>query len=80
MVRVLHGNPTPEETAAVVAVVAASAAAAAAASADNEVGVRMRPDGPLIVSYWNSPSRMMRRRFTLRNRPGPRAWVFSARS
>ncbi|GHF16322.1 acyl-CoA carboxylase epsilon subunit [Streptomyces morookaense] len=62
MIKVVRGNPTPEELAAALAVVQARAAARAAAAPD---AGRLRPE-------WSSPER---RTTALRApRPGPRAW------
>ena len=62
-IKVLHGQPSPEELAAVLAVVSARAAANAARSADEPP-----------ASEWTERARGMRR---LR-RPGPKAWRTSA--
>lgn len=62
MIKVVRGNPTPEELAAALAVVQARAAATAAASSDT-------PDLP---EQWSDPSRIARRD---RPRPGPRSWA-----
>ncbi|GAA3048113.1 hypothetical protein VR41_04110 [Streptomyces sp. NRRL B-1568] len=61
MIKVVRGNPTPEELAAALAVVQARAAARAAAAP--EAGVR--PE-------WAAPARLAEARRT--PRPGPRAW------
>ncbi|AJF66967.1 acyl-CoA carboxylase epsilon subunit [Streptomyces vietnamensis] len=66
MIKVVRGNPTPEELAAALAVVQARAAATAAASA--EAG------GPVVPEGWSDPSRIAR---AVRQRPGPRAWARS---
>ncbi|MFD3665119.1 acyl-CoA carboxylase subunit epsilon [Streptomyces sp. NPDC058659] len=66
MIKVVRGNPTPEELAAALAVVQARAAATAAASAEG--------GGPAIPEGWSDPSRIAR---TVRHRPGPRAWARS---
>lgn len=61
-IKVLHGQPTPEELAAVMAVVSARAAAASAAAA------AQRAVGP--VSAWSDRSAAMRP-LPL---PGPHSW------
>ncbi|WP_435974365.1 acyl-CoA carboxylase epsilon subunit [Streptomyces sp. Qhu_M48] len=66
MIKVVRGNPTPEELAAALAVVQARAAATAAASA--------RSVGPAVPEGWSDPSRIAR---TVRQSPGPRAWARS---
>ncbi|MCK1795649.1 acyl-CoA carboxylase subunit epsilon [Streptomyces sp. XM4193] len=60
MIKVVRGNPTPEELAAALAVVQARAAAAAA--------VEEGADDP---SEWSDPARLVPRRVP---EPGPRAW------
>ncbi|MFV0128112.1 acyl-CoA carboxylase epsilon subunit [Streptomyces sp. HMX112] len=65
MIKVVRGNPTPEELAAALAVVRARAAAAAAAGTD---GAPRLPEG------WSDPARIAR---TRRPQPGPRAWTRS---
>ncbi|MFF4366451.1 acyl-CoA carboxylase epsilon subunit [Streptomyces sp. NPDC001594] len=61
MIKVVKGNPTPEELAAALAVVHARAAALAAA-----------PSGaPRVPDEWAAPARVARRHVM---RPGPRAW------
>ncbi|MEE1927870.1 acyl-CoA carboxylase subunit epsilon [Streptomyces sp. TRM 70351] len=60
MIKVVRGNPTPEELAAALAVVQARAAAAASA----ESGARN-------VSGWSDPARLVPRRLP---HPGPGAW------
>ncbi|GAA4795433.1 acyl-CoA carboxylase subunit epsilon [Streptomyces sp. C10-9-1] len=62
MIRVVRGNPTPEELAAALAVVRARAAAAAEAAAGATEAV---PEG------WSDPARIAR---TRRPQPGPRSW------
>ncbi|MCD0481828.1 acyl-CoA carboxylase epsilon subunit [Streptacidiphilus sp. ASG 303] len=62
-VKVLHGQPTPEELAAVMAVVSARAAAAAAAAAAQRTA-----GGP--ASAWADRAAAMRRMPA----PGPHAW------
>ncbi|WP_328319300.1 acyl-CoA carboxylase subunit epsilon [Streptomyces sp. NBC_00388] len=62
MIKVVRGNPTPEELAAAVAVVQARAAAAAS-----------EPSGaPLPREEWSDPARIARHRM---QQPGPRAWA-----
>ncbi|MER5459132.1 MULTISPECIES: acyl-CoA carboxylase epsilon subunit [unclassified Streptomyces] len=62
MIKVVRGNPTPEELAAALAVVQARAAATASV-ADGE---------PLLPEQWSDPARIGRSR---RPQPGPRAWA-----
>lgn len=63
MIKVVRGNPTPEELAAALAVVRARAAATAAAV----------PSGaPVPPEQWSDPGRIAR---TTNPRPGPRAWA-----
>ncbi|ANW21864.1 acyl-CoA carboxylase epsilon subunit [Streptomyces clavuligerus] len=62
MIRVVRGNPTPEELAAALAVVRARAAATAEAGDG--------PAGP--PEQWSDPARIAR---SHRPRPGPRAWA-----
>ncbi|MYW06032.1 acyl-CoA carboxylase subunit epsilon [Streptomyces sp. SID3343] len=59
MMKVVRGEPTPEELAVIVAVVAAKAAA----GGGTEAPARTR-------SVWNAPERLVRRP----QRPGPGAW------
>ncbi|MFF7873162.1 acyl-CoA carboxylase epsilon subunit [Streptomyces californicus] len=61
MIKVVRGNPTPEELAAAVAVVQARAAAASAVSSG----------APLSPEQWSDPGRIARSGSL---RPGPRAW------
>ncbi|MEV4441802.1 acyl-CoA carboxylase epsilon subunit [Streptomyces sp. NPDC049577] len=61
MIKVVRGNPTPEELAAALAVVRARAAAGATAA----------PSAP-VRSEWAAPARLAGARRT--PRPGPRAW------
>ncbi|MFE3325264.1 acyl-CoA carboxylase epsilon subunit [Streptomyces sp. NPDC059176] len=61
MIKVVRGNPTPEELAAALAVVQARAAATASAVS----GAPQPPEG------WSDPERIARARAP---RPGPRAW------
>ncbi|MQS38763.1 acyl-CoA carboxylase epsilon subunit [Streptomyces katsurahamanus] len=63
MIRVVRGNPTPEELAAALAVVRARAAATAA-----QEGAAPPPP------QWSDPARIARSRSPL---PGPRAWARS---
>ncbi|TDC10026.1 acyl-CoA carboxylase subunit epsilon [Streptomyces sp. 8K308] len=64
-IRVVRGNPTPEELAAAVTVMRARvAAAAASAEADAE-------PGPPSASAWSHPARTVPRRPPA---PGPGAW------
>lgn len=63
-IRVVRGNPTPEELAAAVAVVRARAAAAAAVAA----AVEAAPGGG---SAWHDPARTVPRGLPA---PGPGAW------
>ncbi|MBT2480370.1 acyl-CoA carboxylase epsilon subunit [Streptomyces sp. ISL-94] len=61
VIKVVKGNPTPEELAAALAVVQARAAALASA-----------PSGaPRVADEWSTPARVAGRRLP---RPGPRAW------
>ena len=62
-IRVLHGQPSPEELAAVLAVVSARAAANAA-----------RADDTAPPSVWSDRARNMRRPA----HPGPNVWRTSA--
>ncbi|MDT9680844.1 acyl-CoA carboxylase epsilon subunit [Streptomyces sp. TRM76323] len=63
MIKVVRGNPTPEELAAALAVVRARAAATAAAEA---AGAPSRTPGA-----WSAPVRVAR---GLPPVPGPRSW------
>ncbi|UGY93326.1 acyl-CoA carboxylase subunit epsilon [Streptomyces gobiensis] len=60
MIKVVRGNPTPEELAAALAVVQARAAAAATAA-----------PGSRPASEWSDPARVIPRRLP---HPGPHAW------
>ncbi|MEU0213793.1 acyl-CoA carboxylase epsilon subunit [Streptomyces sp. NPDC006265] len=60
-IKVVRGNPTPEELAAALAVVRARAAAAAAAP----------PGAPVSRDSWSDPSRIAAHRLP---QPGPAAW------
>lgn len=61
-IKVVRGNPTPEELAAALAVVRARAAAAAAA---------VPPGAPTSRDSWSDPSRIAAHRLP---QPGPTAW------
>ncbi|MEU9737252.1 acyl-CoA carboxylase epsilon subunit [Streptomyces sp. NPDC048002] len=63
-IKVLRGNPTPEELAAALAVVRARAAAAAAAP----------PGADRPRDAWSDPSRIAAHRLP---RPGPTSWARS---
>jgi hypothetical protein len=63
MIKVVRGNPTPEELAAALAVVQARAAATASAAEGTP---------PLIPEQWSDPARIARSR---RPQPGPRSWA-----
>ncbi|KOG43350.1 acyl-CoA carboxylase epsilon subunit [Streptomyces resistomycificus] len=60
-IKVVRGNPTPEELAAALAVVRARAAAAAA----------VPPGAPSPRDAWSDPSRIAAHRLP---QPGPTAW------
>ncbi|MER5886905.1 acyl-CoA carboxylase epsilon subunit [Streptomyces sp. NPDC001941] len=62
MIKVVRGNPTPEELAAALAVVRARAAATASAV----------EGGAPVPEEWSAPDRIARGRAL---RPGPRAWA-----
>ncbi|MFF2327804.1 MULTISPECIES: acyl-CoA carboxylase epsilon subunit [unclassified Streptomyces] len=62
MIKVIRGNPTPEELAAALAVVRARAAATADAPSA----------APALPGQWSDPGRIARRE---RRLPGPRAWA-----
>ncbi|NBE53332.1 acyl-CoA carboxylase epsilon subunit [Streptomyces boluensis] len=62
MIKVVRGNPTPEELAAALAVVRARAASLAAAA----------PDAPAPADSWADPSRVGRHRLP---QPGPTSWA-----
>ncbi|MFE1773499.1 acyl-CoA carboxylase epsilon subunit [Streptomyces sp. NPDC059008] len=64
MIKVVRGNPTPEELAAALAVVQARAAAAAAGAA---------PKGGAGGSEWSDPASTIPARARVPH-PGPRAW------
>ncbi|MFJ8072749.1 acyl-CoA carboxylase epsilon subunit [Streptomyces sp. NPDC096176] len=64
MIKVVRGNPTPEELAAALAVVQARAAAVQGAAAG----------GPALPEGWSDPARIARSNRPL---PGPRAWARS---
>ncbi|MER7187061.1 acyl-CoA carboxylase epsilon subunit [Streptomyces hyaluromycini] len=61
-IKVIRGNPTPEELAAALAVVRARAAAMAA----------VPPGTPTPGSAWSDPSRIAQRRVP---HPSPAAWT-----
>ncbi|HSA53094.1 MAG TPA: acyl-CoA carboxylase subunit epsilon [Yinghuangia sp.] len=61
MIKIVRGEPTPEELAAIVTVVAARASAAGPAEA------------PATPSQWNAPARLVRTPL----HPGPGAWQAS---
>ncbi|MEV0412092.1 acyl-CoA carboxylase epsilon subunit [Streptomyces sp. NPDC050448] len=62
MIKVVKGNPTPEELAAALAVVQARAAVLASP-----------PSGaPRVADEWSAPARVARRTLP---QPGPRAWA-----
>ncbi|UKY52363.1 acyl-CoA carboxylase epsilon subunit [Streptomyces inhibens] len=63
MIKVVRGNPTPEELAAALAVVQARAAAAAAVA----------PGGTDRRSEWSDPASTVPARARMPH-PGPRAW------
>ncbi|MFB6819596.1 acyl-CoA carboxylase epsilon subunit [Streptomyces sp. NPDC056347] len=67
MIKVVRGNPTPEELAAALAVVRARAA--------TEVPGTSAPDGvpaAPLPGQWSDPGRIAR---STRHLPGPRAWA-----
>ncbi|GAA2784286.1 acyl-CoA carboxylase subunit epsilon [Streptomyces showdoensis] len=66
MIKVVRGNPTPEELAAALAVVQARAAATAAAAAEG--------GGPGVPQGWSDPARIA---LGAQHRPGPRSWARS---
>lgn len=63
MIKVVRGNPTPEELAAALAVVRARATAPLS---------EVRPGAPALPGQWSDPGRIARRE---RHVPGPRAWA-----
>ncbi|MEV4332883.1 acyl-CoA carboxylase epsilon subunit [Streptomyces sp. NPDC049597] len=65
MIKVVRGNPTPEELAAALAVVQARAAATAQAAAGTS---------EQVTEGWSDPARIAR---TRRPQPGPRSWARS---
>jgi hypothetical protein len=67
-IRVVHGNPTDEEIAAVVTVLAAVSVAAAQSRSDND------PSGGVVRGGWTARERGVRAPL----RPGPGAWRASA--
>ncbi|MEU0632876.1 acyl-CoA carboxylase epsilon subunit [Streptomyces sp. NPDC005989] len=68
MIKVVRGNPTPEELAAALAVVRARAAATT--SSDEPAGGPAT--GSPLPGQWSDPGRIARR---TRHLPGPRAWA-----
>ncbi|MER5742252.1 acyl-CoA carboxylase epsilon subunit [Streptomyces sp. NPDC059913] len=66
MIKVVRGNPTPEELAAALAVVRARAASAAASD------TAAPGAGPALPGQWSDPGRIAR---STRHLPGPRAWA-----
>ncbi|WP_405716106.1 MULTISPECIES: acyl-CoA carboxylase epsilon subunit [unclassified Streptomyces] len=67
MIKVVRGNPTPEELAAALAVVRARAAAS---TSDESAGGPAT--GSALPGQWSDPGRIARR---TRHLPGPRAWA-----
>ncbi|MFC8920193.1 acyl-CoA carboxylase epsilon subunit [Streptomyces sp. NPDC047821] len=65
MIKVLRGNPTPEELAAALAVVQARAAATASAASGG---------APHVPEGWSDPARIAH---TRHRNPGPRSWARS---
>ncbi|QKW06606.1 acyl-CoA carboxylase subunit epsilon [Streptomyces sp. NA04227] len=61
MIKVVRGNPTPEELAAALAVVRARAAAASS----------LPGDGPALPEAWADPARLAVRKVPA---PGPKSW------
>ncbi|MFD3549050.1 acyl-CoA carboxylase epsilon subunit [Streptomyces sp. NPDC058655] len=61
VIKVVKGNPTPEELAAALAVVRARAAALASAPSA----------APRVADAWSEPARVAAHRLP---QPGPRAW------
>ncbi|MFF2008056.1 acyl-CoA carboxylase epsilon subunit [Streptomyces sp. NPDC058195] len=70
MIKVVRGNPTPEELAAALAVVRARTATAAA-SGTSAPGDALG-DAPALPGQWSDPGRIAR---STRHLPGPRAWA-----
>ncbi|MGQ7751671.1 acyl-CoA carboxylase epsilon subunit [Streptomyces sp. WC2508] len=68
MIKVVRGNPTPEELAAALAVVRARAAA----TTTSEESAGGPAGGPALPGQWSDPGRIARR---TRHLPGPRAWA-----
>ncbi|MGW2087502.1 acyl-CoA carboxylase epsilon subunit [Streptomyces sp. NPDC001880] len=67
MIKVVRGNPTPEELAAALAVVRARAGATLSEEPSGA------PDGgSALPGQWSDPGRIARR---TRHLPGPRAWA-----
>jgi hypothetical protein len=69
MIKVVRGNPTPEELAAAVTVVQARAAALAGAGPENGPG--SPGGGPDAADAWADPARVAGPRLPA---PGPRVW------
>ncbi|WP_406383502.1 acyl-CoA carboxylase epsilon subunit [Streptomyces sp. NBC_01618] len=65
MIKVVRGNPTPEELAAALAVVRARAATSAVSSGAPSLT-------SALPGQWSDPGRIARRE---RHLPGPRAWA-----
>ncbi|MGP4112496.1 acyl-CoA carboxylase epsilon subunit [Streptomyces sp. 4N509B] len=74
MIRVVRGNPTPEELAAALAVVQARAAAAAA---EGEPRGSVGGASGAAPAAWSDPARTVPR--GLPTTPGPNAWRMSYR-
>ncbi len=74
MIKVVRGNPTPEELAAAVTVVQARAAAAAGSASESAWpgnGTQDDTGAPGERDAWADPARVARTRLPA---PGPRAW------
>ncbi|GHH77628.1 hypothetical protein GCM10018793_26170 [Streptomyces sulfonofaciens] len=71
MIKVVRGNPTPEELAAAVAVVRARAAALAQGPASPWPGGQGAQGGAAAPPAWSDPARVARTRLPA---PGPRSW------
>ncbi|WP_326767405.1 acyl-CoA carboxylase subunit epsilon [Streptomyces sp. NBC_01591] len=67
MIKVVRGNPTPEELAAALAVVRARAAVTT-----SEESSGTPAGGSALPGQWSDPGRIARR---TRHLPGPRAWA-----
>ncbi|MEU6013652.1 acyl-CoA carboxylase epsilon subunit [Streptomyces sp. NPDC047515] len=63
MIKVVRGNPTPEELAAALAVVRARAGVSVS---------EVSSGAPALSGQWSDPGRIARRE---RHLPGPRAWA-----